>query len=85
MPLRDHVAADDAPLGWESLAIADHLAEAAGDGVSLSYLRSHFTQYAADKIEALKRHGWVIAEDHSLDGDGRVFVLVVDPRDRVAA
>jgi hypothetical protein len=67
------------------LAIADHLAHAESDGASLEYLRANFTQYAADKVVSLRRHGWVIADDHDLDGDGRVFVLVHDPRDRAGA
>lgn len=66
-----------------SLGVADALVEAGDEGVSLADLQRDVTQYAEDKITALRRQGFVIAEDHDLEKkDGRVYVLVVDPRQR---
>lgn len=71
--------------GW-SLAVADALAEAGGEGRSLAWLQANVTQYAAGKIEALNKHGFVVSETHAIWPDeGRVFVLTVDPRDRQLA
>ena len=72
----------DEGLSTVSLSIADRIAEAAGDGVSLAALEEKFGRYVNDKVTSLCRHGFVISTDRALDGDGWVFVMVVDPRDR---
>lgn len=69
-----------APLSSLSLAIADRLAAAGDDGVSLRDLEVEFhTRYAGDKVRSLCRNGWVIAEDQGM------LVLVHDPRKVVFA
>ncbi len=66
-----------------SLAVADALAEAEGDGRSLAWLQANVTQYAEGKIAALNKHGFVISESHAIWPEtGRVFVLTHDPRER---
>jgi len=66
-----------------SLAVADALVKAEGDGRSLAWLQANVTQYALGKIEALNKHGFVVSETHAIWPEtGRVFVLTHDPRER---
>jgi hypothetical protein len=66
-----------------SLLIADRIAQAGDDGVTIHELNIEFnTRHAADKIRSLNRHGFVISETFDVVNECDVVLMVHDPRAR---